>query len=655
MPELIPREATEIVTYTNPVHPTNFPDPFILKHKGEYFAICTGHWKDGKIFGMMRSKDLIHWDELGGAMEPIESHDRERIPYIHYWAPEIYKFGDTFYLYYSVGNETYMHLRVATATHPAGPYTDSGKMLTSEQFAIDAHIFRDDDGQHYLFYATDFLDYSHIGTGTVVDKLVDPFTLEGDPKPVTRAQYDWQVYDPARKEKGGVRWHTVEGPTVLKRKGIYYEMFSGGNWQNKSYGVSYATTEDIDSRYEWEQHSDGVKVLPVLRTISADDGKTPVTGPGHNSVVTGPSNLEKIIVYHQWDRDLKNRVLSIDRMDWVGEKMLVLGPTTDLQEAPALPMLSQGSPSDQLIELDGPTALIHAQVDFTNDGNFKLLILTQSEQLKLEGRGGSLLIFLSDELVDRTDLPLVLNGFRAEQVFTLDVRINYELVQVSIEGMPVWSDTLPDEARRVEIVNVRSALSHVELSQGWEDLFVEEDIESIGWVESSGGVEAEVDDGCLMLRGDSEDHVLVKRVPSENYELIVNAKLADCDLEEGSRAIAFGIYPALPDQNERLDTYPLIAVKLVSPPDPKDAAPHPLWTLQAIAPSMRTMFTLPEGFDPAEYHQFRFRKRGTSLHILLGKDEIGTLDVPELSRYIGLYAGGCEAAFDMVRLISYPG
>jgi beta-xylosidase len=245
------RQATDVVTFANPVHSSNFPDPFILKHQGEYYAICTGHWSDGKIFGMLRSKDLLNWEDLGGVMLPIESHDPETIPYIHYWAPEIYRFGDTFYLYYSVGNETYMNIRVATSKQPQGPYLDSGKMLTSEQFAIDAHVFRDDDGQHYLFYATDFLEHSHIGTGTVVDRFVNPFTLEGDPKPVTRAKYDWQVYDPERKEKGGVRWHTVEGPCVLKRKGVYYEMFSGGNWQNKSYGVSYAITDDLDISVEW--------------------------------------------------------------------------------------------------------------------------------------------------------------------------------------------------------------------------------------------------------------------------------------------------------------------------------------------------------------------------------------------------------------------
>ena len=105
--------------------------------------------------------------------------------------------------------------------------------------------------------------------------------LAGEPQPVTRARYDWQVYDPARPEKGGVRWHTVEGPFVLRRKNLYYQMFSGGNWQNLTYGVSYAVSERIERGDEWEQVADGER----------------------------------------------GRVLAIDRLDWVGERMTVLGAT----------------------------------------------------------------------------------------------------------------------------------------------------------------------------------------------------------------------------------------------------------------------------------------------------------------------------------------
>jgi GH43 family beta-xylosidase len=650
MAVLDPHATTEIQTYANPVHPHDFPDPFVLYYQGEYYAICTGHWKDGRIFGIMHSKDLVHWEELEGALAPLETHDPS-IPYIHYWAPEIYRFGEKFYLYYSVGNEAHMHLRVAVADHPAGPYTDSGKMLTDAQFAIDAHVFLDEDGSHYLFYATDFLEHSHIGTGTVVDRLLDPFTLEGYPRPVTRAKYDWQVYDPARKEKGGVRWHTVEGPFVLKRKGVYYEMFSGGNWQNKTYGVSFATSRDIRQDSEWDQLCDGEKVLPILRTISSDDSKTPVIGPGHNSVVIGPSLLEQWCVYHQWNQERTGRVLSIDRVDWVGEEMIVLGPTTDLQELPAQPSINLRMPSSQLIDPNGTTFVIAADCDLSKEGGDSLILLTQSQQLRLRleqqsvklARGGNELATLS--------LPVTIGGFTASSAFRIQLVCNHRALELKIEGQSLLSMELAEPVVQVEIANEQRTVQHFILSHGFEDLFTEGDLESLGWIESAENARAKISEGQLELDGMSEDHVLVKSAPSENYELVVNAKLTHCDLKGSPRAIAYGIYPCLPDSDEEIGAYPLIAVKRVAPEngDPNVAN----WTLQAISPSLRTMFSLPENFDPSHYQQFRFRKRGATLHIMLGTQEIGTLDVPELSRNVGLFAGGCEAAFEMVRLIAF--
>jgi GH43 family beta-xylosidase len=312
-------------TYLNPVYPHSFPDPFVLKFRGEYFAYCTGYAPDGNVFSILRSNDLVNWHEVGSAMRPLKS-----APPL-YWAPEVIYDNGKFYLYYSTGNEILMEIRVAISDRPDGGFIDAGVRLTNEEFAIDAHVFVDTDGTRYFFYATDFLEYAQIGTGTVVDRMIDWKTLAGDPRPVTRAKYDWQVYDPARKEKGGVRWYTVEGPTVLRRKGHYFEMFSGGNWQNKTYGVSFAVTDNIDSDGEWLQFSDGEKILPILRTIP-----NVVVGPGHNSVVRGPNNRELYCIYHRWTD--AGRVLAIDRMDFAGNRIFVAGPTNTSQPTPFRPL-----------------------------------------------------------------------------------------------------------------------------------------------------------------------------------------------------------------------------------------------------------------------------------------------------------------------------
>jgi arabinan endo-1,5-alpha-L-arabinosidase len=60
-------------TYTNPVYAGNIPDPFVLRHRGVYYAFGTtgGERKaDGRIFTVLRSTNLVDWREAGGALTP---------------------------------------------------------------------------------------------------------------------------------------------------------------------------------------------------------------------------------------------------------------------------------------------------------------------------------------------------------------------------------------------------------------------------------------------------------------------------------------------------------------------------------------------------------------------------------------------------------
>jgi arabinan endo-1,5-alpha-L-arabinosidase len=139
-------------TYKNPIWSDNFPDPFVLKFCGEYWAYCTGIRSDGRAFGIMHSKDLLKWEPLPSALDLLPGENP------CYWAPEVTYDNGIFYLYYSVGNEENMHIRVATARTPVGPFTDSGKQLTEQQFAIDPHVFVDSDTRRYIFFANYFIE-----------------------------------------------------------------------------------------------------------------------------------------------------------------------------------------------------------------------------------------------------------------------------------------------------------------------------------------------------------------------------------------------------------------------------------------------------------------------------------------------------------------
>ena len=313
-------------SFTNPVYPGYFADPFVLEHAGRYYAYGTGATPAMvPTFEILRSEDLVTWESIGHALTAFDE-----LAAGDHWAPEVAERDGTFFMYFSVGVEDRGHrLRVATADRPEGPFRVEAEILTPrEPFAIDPNPFRDDDGQWYLYYATDFLDGQRVGTSIVVDRLIDMRRLAGDPVPVLRASADWQMYQARRRMYGGVYdWHTLEGPFVVKRDGRYWCLYSGGAWTNETYGVSYAVADTPLGPFH-EPELDGPA---LLRTRPGE-----LVGPGHNSVVRGPDGAD-YLVYHAWDAPHTGRRMCIDRLDWTPEGPRTAGPTAAPQPVPTAP------------------------------------------------------------------------------------------------------------------------------------------------------------------------------------------------------------------------------------------------------------------------------------------------------------------------------
>lgn len=316
-----------IPTYTNPVYPGYFADPFVLLHDGRYYGFATAPTQpDGREFALMTSDDLVQWMPQGGALEPVSGA-------VQYWAPEIAFHDGTFFMYYSAqGIDGRDHqLRVATSKQPQGPFLDCGLILTPDQaFTIDAHPFRASDGTWYLYYSRNFLTLDgdfRVGTGIVVDRLTDMLTLAGDPQIVIRPHADWQLFEQQRPMYGAIYdWYTIEGAAVRVRDGKIYCFYSGGAWERENYGVSYVVADHPLGPY---QRPDGPS-RPLLTSVPGQ-----VIGPGHNSFTTAPDGSD-VIVYHGWDAAMTARQLRIDRLTWQGSRPILHGPTFTPQPAPWL-------------------------------------------------------------------------------------------------------------------------------------------------------------------------------------------------------------------------------------------------------------------------------------------------------------------------------
>jgi GH43 family beta-xylosidase len=664
--------------YENPVYPRSFPDPFVLQHRGEYWAYCTGHWGDGRRFGILHSRDLVAWRPLAGALAPLRP---EGADWPCYWAPEVAFWEGRFFLYYSVGDEERMEIRVAVAERPEGPFADSGRRLTREPFAIDAHPFAAPDGSRWLFYATDFLAHSHVGTGTVADRLLDPWTLAGAPRPVTRALYDWQVYHPNRPEKGGVRWHTVEGPFVLFRKGLYYEMYSGGNWQNPTYGVSYAVSDTLEATGEWAQAADGERVLPVLRTLPGR-----VIGPGHNSVVRGPDRRQLWCVYHRWDTERGERVMAIDPLDWAGERLLVLGPSTAPRPAPRPPAVADLFDEEHAEGL-GPGWRVHgrfragggealagetggAAVARRPAGASTFLAVVSARLLGIEEeKEGACGIGLYGRGGDRPDLQLLLTaegravvslatlageerldlsgGLSPDAFHEISLEVDGPRVRLALDDLPLWAGRIsaPSAGAQVALLAFggRAAFSGFSLTLGWEDLFYPEagDPAGLGWEVLSGtwrvtGRELLGEAG----QGGAETAEIVKGPLFADYELVVNLRL----LPGAAPGGGWGLQPARTES----EAGPLLTLV-------RSGAG---WALAVLgeegAEGAERLLPFPPGFDPAVFQQIRIEKTGGCLAIAWEDHSLGKVAVRREPARPGLQVRRAAAEVDAVRVTAPP-
>ena len=377
-------------TFRNPFWPKAFPDPFVLKVHGRYYAYATepeAHpSKNSPVFPILTSTDLVHWQDAGKALSAFGP------PYYSYWAPEVTVHNGQFFLYYAVHTEEFKGgIRVAVADSPTGPFTDSGYDLTAAYlpWAIDPHIFRDQDGQEYLYMTIEYWDdpiTGFTGSGNAVACLLDPFTLQGEITRVTAPSAPWQLFEEKRREKGGVDWYTVEGPTVVRHRKRYYEMFSGGRYYGENYAVSYAVSDRPmgsngmrdTSWQDWGETEGG----PFL--IRGDAAN--LISPGHNSLVLGPNNVEEYLAYHAFEQDRLERRPCLDRLFWHGDTLWTPAPTYTPQPAPAQPRirdLFEGIDLSPLWQPDGGDWQIADQAVIQQDASPSQALLHRQEELNV--------------------------------------------------------------------------------------------------------------------------------------------------------------------------------------------------------------------------------------------------------------------------------
>jgi len=240
------------------------------------------------FFNAFSSPDLVHWTKHEHVIDVAD------VPWAGYavWAPSVIERNGRYYMFFGANDiqsdKELGGIGLAVADRPEGPFKDAlGKPLIDAFHngaqPIDPFVYRDDDGQVYLYYG----GWQHCNVVKLSEDLrsVVPFPDGSTYKEITPPGY-------------------VEGSFLVKRNGVYYLMWSEGGWTGPDYSVAYAMGPSPLGPFK-----------PMGKILQQDFRIA--RGAGHHSVVNVPGTDDWYIAYHRRPLDDdkgEHRQMAIDRM-----------------------------------------------------------------------------------------------------------------------------------------------------------------------------------------------------------------------------------------------------------------------------------------------------------------------------------------------------
>jgi arabinan endo-1,5-alpha-L-arabinosidase len=275
-------------------------DPAIFKDEGTgyYYAYCTH-------YVYYRSRDLIHWENMGKVMEepPVEAvewtHSKDM------WAPDVIKVGKEYRMYCSNSSWGVQQsvIYLAVAKHPEGPFVPKGIVLKTDDTmpvnGIDANpVVEEETGEMYMAYGS-------FWGGCYLLKLDKKTGLAGEKGVGICLARRPKFMDTA-----------IEGPYIRyhKETGYYYLFVSYGSL-NSDYSIRVGRSKKITGPYldhngrdmrDLEDTENGIGFMAACGYHF--EGDTAYMGPGHNSVLCDDGRW--YLVCHIREADFKRPQIS---------------------------------------------------------------------------------------------------------------------------------------------------------------------------------------------------------------------------------------------------------------------------------------------------------------------------------------------------------
>lgn len=243
----------------------------IVKCKDEYWVFYTGRGVPS-----YHSKDLVKWERGPAVFKAAPEWIANVVPEnrnMVYWAPDIIKLGDRYFLYYSVSTFGKMTSAIGLATNPtldpddpACRWTDEGFIVRTQEGqagekynAIDPSVFHDADGSLWLVFGSYW-------TGIKLVQL--------DPKTGKRLAPNSKMSSLAFND-------SIEASYLCKHDDYYYLFV---NWDTccrglkSTYNIRIGRSKTVTGPYVDKA---GVDLLKKGGSMFLATTNGPLIGPGH--------------------------------------------------------------------------------------------------------------------------------------------------------------------------------------------------------------------------------------------------------------------------------------------------------------------------------------------------------------------------------------
>ena len=301
-------------------------DPVAIQCEGTWYLFCTG-------FGIhiFTSDDQVNWSFAGQVFDTLPQWALDSVPGYrgHTWAPDIYYYEGSYYLYYSCSsfgkNDSAIGVAVNKTLNPASPdykWEDKGCVVRSvggrdNWNAIDPNLFVEEDG-------TAWLSFGSFWDGLKLVKLDETLTRPAEPqvwyplctRPEGTAEDTSKTDDAIKADPRGKAFDpgngAVEAPFIVKHDGWYYLFASYDlccRGPKSTYKVVCGRAREVTGPYE---DKEGRLLLEGGGTIVVS-GNEQYPGVGHCAVVGDK------LFFHAYDRKFNyNAHLLIRPIDWTG-------------------------------------------------------------------------------------------------------------------------------------------------------------------------------------------------------------------------------------------------------------------------------------------------------------------------------------------------